>query len=235
MSEYKIPIIPNLNLEKNEKEHYEFNVNVGKIKSKKTEHISEIYNIKIEIHDKIDIYFEIDWLAYSNLFMEEVPSDNGRKFIGSSEIRFFDIECDSNGYNISLLNFNLKNYTHESKNGRVKDFILGECDECILVKNNNFINDDENVRVWNILECSNTSHVGFLEFESDNLSNVFLKSSNTHDYYSEYETEQDLEIMYNLQENQNNSFNQLLGQDSFLYYEEVYGEISNDIINNNNQ
>lgn len=235
MSEYKIPLIPNLNLEKNEKEHYEFNVNVGKIKSKKTGHISEIYNIKIEIYDKIEIYFEIDKLAYCDLFMEEIPSDKGRKFIDSSEIRFFDIECGSNGYNISLLNFNLKNYTHEFKNGMVKDSILGECDECILVKNNNFINDDENVRVWNILECSNTSHVGFLEFESDNLSNVFLKSSNTHDYYSEYETEQDLEIMYALRENQNNSFNQLLGQDSFLYYEELYGEISNEIINNINK
>ena len=109
MSEYKIPIIPNLNLEKNEKEHYEFNVNVGKIKSKKTEHISEIYNIKIEIYDKIDIYFEIEGLAYCDLFMEEVPSDTGKKFIDTSEIRFFDINCDSNGYGLTLLNFHLKN------------------------------------------------------------------------------------------------------------------------------
>ena len=74
MSEYKIPIIPNLNLEKNENEHYEFNVNVGKIKSKENGLISEIYNIKIEIYDKIDIYFEIDWLDYRNLFIEEFPS-----------------------------------------------------------------------------------------------------------------------------------------------------------------
>lgn len=235
MSEYKIPIIPNLNLEKNEKEHYEFNVNVGKIKSKKTGHISEIYNIKIEIYDKIEIYFEINHLDYCNLFMKEVPSDNGRKFIDTSEIRFFDIGCDYNEYGMSLLNFNLKNYTHEFKNGMVKDSILGECDECILVKNNNFINDDETVRVWNILECSNTSHVGFIEFESDNLNNVFLKSINTHDYYSEYETPQDLEIRHNLQEKQNHSFNQLLGEDSFLYYEDAYGEISNEIINNINK
>lgn len=232
MSEYKIPIIPNLNLEKNEKEHYEFNVNVGKIKSKKTEHISEIYNIKIEIYDKIDIYFEIERLAYCDLFMEEVPSDTGKKFIDTSEIRFFDINCDSNGYGLTLLNFHLKNYTHESKNGMIKDYILGECDECILVKNNNFINGDENVRVWNILECSNTSHVGFLKFESNNLNNVFLKSSNTHDYYNEYGTKEDLEIRYNLQEKQNYSFKQLLGEDSFLYYEDLYGEISNEIIGN---
>ena len=232
MSEYKIPIIPNLDLEKNEKEHYEFNVDVGKIKSKQTGEIAKIYNIKIEIYDKIDISFEIEKLTYCNLFMEEIPSDNGRKFIDTSEIRFFDINCNSDKYNINLLNFNLRHYTHESKNGIVKDYILGECDECILVKNNNFINDDENVQVWNILECSNTSHVGFFEFGSDNLSNVFLKSINTHDYYCEYETQEDLEIRYNLQEKQNRSFNQLLGENSFLYYEDSYGEISNEIIDN---
>lgn len=235
MSEYKIPIIPNLNLEKNEKGHYEFNVDVGKIKSKETGQISKIYNIKIDIYDKINIYFEIEGLAYCNLFMKEVQSDKGRKFVDTSEIRFFNIECKSDKYNLSLLNFHLKNYTHESKNGMVKDFILGECEECILVKNNNSINDSENVKVWNILECSNTSHVGFFEFESDNLSNVFLKSSNTHDYYTEYETAQDLEIRYNLQEKQNSSFNQLLGENSFLYYEDLYGEISNEIIGNINK
>lgn len=232
MSEYKIPIIPNLNLAKNEKEHYEFNVDFGKIKSKKNGQISKIYNIKIDIYDKIDIYFEISHLDYCNLFMKEVPSDNGREFIDTSEIRYFDIECNSDKYNIFLLNFRLKNYFRESKEDMLKNSILGECRECILVKNNNFINDDENVRVWNILECSNTSHVGFFEFESDNLSEVFLKSSNTRDYYSEYKTNQDLEIIHNLQEKQNKSFNQLLGEDSFLYYEDLYGEISNEIITN---
>ena len=59
MSEYKIPIIPNLNLEKNNEKHYELNINVGKIKSKKTEQISEIYNLKIDIYDDIKICFEI--------------------------------------------------------------------------------------------------------------------------------------------------------------------------------
>ncbi len=234
MSEYKIPIIPNLNLEKNEKEHYEFNVNVGNIKSKKTGQISKIYNIKIEIYEKIDICFEMDGLDYSNLFMEEIPSEDGRKFIEPSEVKFFDIICDFNNYSISLLNFYLRTYTHEAKNGLIKDSISGKCDECILVKNNNFINENEKVRVWNILECSNTSHPGFREFKSSNLSNVFLKSRNTDDY-SDYESTKDFEIENNLQKKQYASFDQLLGEDSFLYYEDFYGEISNEIIENINK
>ena len=231
MSEYKIPLIPDLNLEKNDRNHYEFNVNVGKIKSKKTGQISKIYNIKIEIYDKIDIYFEIDGLDYSSLFMEEVSSENGKKFIDNSEVKFFDISCDFNDYNISLLNFYLTTYNHEVKNGYVKDSFLGKCDECLLVKNNNFINDDENVRVWNILECSNTSHPGFREFKSSNLSNVFLKSRNTDDY-GDYERTLNLKLKNNLQKKQHASFDQLLGEDSFLYYEKLYGEVSNEIIDN---
>lgn len=218
MSEYKIPLIPNLNLEKNEKEHYEFNVNDGKIKSKNTGDISEIYNIKIEIYDEINISFEID-------------SSDKKKFINGLIYNFFDIECNSNEYNISLLNFYVKTQKTR-RNSPVKEFISGVCEECILVKNNNFINNNENVRVWNILECSNTSHPKFSEFNSDNLSNVFLKSINTHDYYSKMESEQDLKKIHALEKKQEDSFNQLLGEDSFLYYEELYGKISNEIIDN---
>ena len=228
MSEYKIPIIPNLNLEKNENEHYEFNIDIGKIKSKKTGQTSEIHNLKIEIHDNSDINFEIDRSDYHNLFIEEVTSDDSRNF-NQYEIRFFDIECDSNKYNIYLVNFRSKNSTYKSKNSLIMS-ILGECSECILVKNNNLIKNNDNVRVWNILECSNTSHVNFLEFKSNDLSNIFLKSKNTHDY--DNENCDNLEAIFNLQEKQNNSFNQLLGEDSFLYYEDSYGKISNEIIDN---
>lgn len=223
MSEYKIPLIPNLNLEKNEKEHYEFNVNVGKIKSKKTGDISEIYNINIEIYDKINISFEINHLDEKLLI---------RQSFNDSKIKFFDIECNSNEYNISLLNFYVKKNETNYGISSVKEFISGVCEECILVKNNNFINNNEKVRVWNILECSNTSHPKFSEFNSDNLSNVFLKSINTHDYYSKMESIQDLKKIHALEKKQEDSFNQLLGEDSFLYYEELYGKISNEIIDN---
>lgn len=231
MSEYKIPIIPKLNLEKNDEWHYELNINVGKIKSKKTEQISEIYNIKIDIYDDIDISFEISDWDYLNLFMDEVSSENGKKkFITTNEIKFFDIRCISDKYEVKLLNFHSKQSVHDST--KVNIMISGECGEFIFIKDNNSINVDEKVRVWNLLECSNTSHVAYTEFESNYLSNIFLKSSNTHDYYSEFETTPDLEVMHNLRKKQNNSFKQLLGEDSFLYYENFYGEISNEIIKN---
>ena len=231
MSEYKIPIIPNLNLEKNNEKHYELNINVGKIKSKKTEQISEIYNLKIDIYDDIKICFEISKEDYCNLFMDEVSSENGKKkFITTNEVKFFDINCISDKYAVTLLNFHSKQSSSDST--KVNMMISGECQECILIKDNDSIHDDEEVGVWNLLECSNTSHMGFVEFESNNLSNVFLKSRNTNDYYSEFETTQDLEIMLNLQEKQKFSFNQLLGEDSFLYYEDFYGNISNEIIEN---
>lgn len=121
MSEYKIPIIPNLDLEKNDKEHYEFNIKFGKIKSKKTGQISEIYNIKIDIHDKINIYFEINHWDYCCLFLDEISCDDGkRKFIESREIKFFDIDCNSENYAITLLNFHFNKYTHEIKDGSAK-------------------------------------------------------------------------------------------------------------------
>ena len=234
MSEYKIPIIPNLNLEKNNEKHYELNINVGKIKSKKTEQISEIYNLKIDIYDDIKICFEISKEDYCNLFMDEVSSENGKKkFITTNEVKFFDINCISDKYAVTLLNFHSKQSSSDST--KVNMMISGECQECILIKDNDSIHDDEEVGVWNLLECSNTSHMGFVEFESNNLSNVFLKSRNTNDYYSEFETTQDLEIMLNLQEKQKFSFNQLLGEDSFLYYEDFYGNISNEIIENINK
>ena len=234
MSEYKIPIIPNLNLEKNNEKHYELNINVGKIKSKKTEQISEIYNLKIDIYDDIKICFEISKEDYCNLFMDEVSSENGKKkFITTNEVKFFDINCISDKYAVTLLNFHSKQSSSDST--KVNMMISGECQECILIKENDSIHDDEEVGVWNLLECSNTSHMGFVEFESNNLSNVFLKSRNTNDYYSEFETTQDLEIMLNLQEKQKFSFNQLLGEDSFLYYEDFYGNISNEIIENINK
>ncbi len=229
MSEYKIPIIPNLNLEKNDDKHYKLNINVGKIKSKKTEEISKIYNIKIDIYDEINIYFEINEWDYCNLFMDEVFSENGKKkFITTNKIKFFDIECISDKYAVTLLNFHSKQSSSDST--KVNMMISGECQECIFIKDNNSIYNDEKVGVWNILECSNTSHVGFAEFESNDLSNVFLKSINTNDYYREYETSQDLKIRQNLQKKQKTSFNQLLGEDSFLYYEDFYGEISDEII-----
>ncbi len=231
VSEYKIPIIPNLNIEKNDEDYYELNINVGRIISKKTEQISEIYNLKIDIYDDINICFEISDWDYCNLFMDEVSSENGKKkFITTNEIKFFDIECISEKYAVTLLNFHSKQSSSDST--KVNMMISGVCQECILIKDNNSINDDENVGVWNLLECSNTSHVGFVEFESNNLRNVFLKSINTHDYYSEYETTKDLEIMHNLQKKQKFSFNQLLGEDSYLYYEDLYAEISNEIIGN---
>ncbi len=162
--------------------------------------------------------------------MDKVCSNDKTKFITTNEIKFFDINCISDKYAVSLLSFHLRQSSYDS--AKVNMIICGECQECILLKDNNPINDDEKIGVWNILECSNTSHVGFAEFESNNLSNVFLKSRNTNDYYIEYETAHDLEIRHNLQEKQNISFKQLLDRDSFLYYEDVYDEISNEIIEN---
>ncbi len=81
----------------------------------------------------------------------------------------------------------------------------------VLLKNNTKINDDEKVNVWNVLECFNTSHIIYREFDSDNLGKIYLKSKNTIDYPHDFETRK------TFQENQKNSFNQLLGNDAFLF------------------
>lgn len=237
MSNYKIPIVPNLNLEKNDKNHYELNISFGKLKSKKTGQTCEIYNIKIDIFNEININFEINEWDYCNLFMDEISSEDGKRtFVTTNEIKYFDVECDSDNYGISLLKFHLKNHVSETKNGVFKSMVSGECYECILIKNNNEINPDEKVGVWNILECSNNSHIKFMEFESDNLKNIFLKSKNTEDYwYKSKPVKEDMEIRNYLQEKQVKSFNQLLDNESFLYHESTYCDSMNNIMENFNK
>ena len=95
---------------------------------------------------------------------------------------------------ISLLNFSSEKETHEIKKGISTNFISGKCREIVLLKNNTKINDDEKVNVWNVLECCNTSHITYMEFESDNLGKIYLKSKNTIDYPHNFETPEDYHI-----------------------------------------
>ncbi|WP_292601351.1 hypothetical protein [Methanobrevibacter sp. UBA212] len=233
MLDYKIPIVPNLNFEKNDENHYIFKIDEGNLKSKETGNICKIYNIEIDIYDKISIKFEMDDFFYPLFFMEEVPSEDGKRtFVRPNVIKFFDIMCDSEEYGITLLNFSSEKETHEIKKGISTNFISGKCREIVLLKNNTKINDDEKVNVWNVLECCNTSHITYMEFESDNLGKIYLKSKNTIDYPHNFETPEDLKTRRTFQENQMNSFNQLLGNDAFLFYESLYSEIDNEIIRN---
>ena len=233
MLDYKIPIVPNLNFVKNDENHYIFKIDEGNLKSKETGNICKIYNIEIDIYDKISIKFEIDDVFYHIFFMDEVPSEDGKRtFVYPKVIKFFDIMCDSEEYGITLLNFSSERETHEMKNGFSTNIIFGECSETVLLKNNIKINNDEKVYVWNILECSNTSHITYREFESDNLDKIYLKSINTIDYPYDFETPGDLEIRRKFQEDQMNSFDQLLGNDAFLFYESFYSEIDNESIIN---
>ena len=43
MLDYKIPIVPNLNFEKNDENHYIFKIDEGNLKSKETGNICKIY------------------------------------------------------------------------------------------------------------------------------------------------------------------------------------------------
>jgi len=233
MLDYKIPIVPNLNFEKNDENHYIFKIDEGNLKSKENGNFCKIYNIEIDIHDKISIKFEMDDFFYPLFFMEEISSEDGKRtFVHPNIIKFFDIMCDSEEYRITLLNFSSEKETHEMKNGFSTYIIFGECSDTVLLKNNIKINNDENVYVWNILECSNTSHITYKEFESDNLGKIYLKSKNTIDYPHDFETSEDLKIRRKFQEDQKNSFDQLLGNDAFLFYECLYSEVDNEIIRN---
>ena len=165
--------------------------------------------------------------------MEEIQSKDGKRmFIDPSTIKYFEIKCDSDEYGITLFNFYSKNETTEFKNDISTTIIFGECNEIILLKNNIKINNNERVNVWNILECLNASQQKFVEFESNNLNGIFLKSCNTVDYYHKFDTSEDLEKTRCLKEKQYNSFNQLLGNDSFLYYETIYSDIKKDVVKN---
>ena len=55
MLDYKIPIVPNLNFEKNDENHYIFKIDEGNLKSKENGNFCKIYNIEIDIYDKISI------------------------------------------------------------------------------------------------------------------------------------------------------------------------------------
>jgi|GEM_PF-3301917 len=233
MSDYKIPIIPKLNFQKDDNEHYFFKITCGKLESKETGKTCDINNIEIDIFDKICIKFEIESLDYAPFFMDKLSEEDGKvSYISSKEIKFFNINCNSEEYEINVLNFHLRKHTSEYKSGVSKNFIWGECDEIKFVKNANFIGEDEQVNVWNVIECSNTSHVKFIEFDSNNLNGVFLKSINTSDYPHEFDEMEYREIIRTFQENQKSSFNQLLGNDSFLFHQSNYSNINNDVIKN---
>ena len=234
MCDYKIPIVPNLSFEKTDEGHYFFKINEGNLKSKETGNVCEIFNIEIDIYDKINVKFEIDDFNYMLFFMEEVPSDEEgkRTFVYPNTIKYFDIKCNLEEYGVTLLNFYSNWETNEFKNGISTNMIFGECTESIFLKNNTKINNDERVNVWNILECSNVSQTRFVEFDSEKLNGLFLKSKNTLDYYHEYETSEDLEKRITFQEKQKDSFNQLLDNDAFLYHEMVYSETDGEVIKN---
>jgi hypothetical protein len=233
MLDYKIPIVPNLNFVKNDENHYIFKIDEGNLKSKETGNMCKIYNIEIDIYDKISIKFEMDDIFYPLFFMEVVQSEDGKRtFVHPNVIKYFDIMCDSEEYRITLLNFSSEEEIHEMKRGISTNIIIGRSREVILLKNNIKINDDEKVNVWNVLECSNTSHITYREFDSDNLGKIYLKSKNTIDYPHDFETPADLETRRTFQENQKNSFNQLLGNNAFLFYRSFYSEVDNEIIRN---
>ena len=233
MSDYKVPIIPELNFKKNEQGNYIFKSDQINLMSNEDSRKCIAKNAEIIISDSIEISFEIDYLDYLLFFLDEVPSDgDGRTFIWGSEIKFFTISCNSNNYEINLLNFHSTNSTSGYKNGLKRNFVSGKCEKGIFIKDSNPIIETESVRIWDILECDKISQIGINEFDSKKLKGIYLKSINMVDYYDEYETNEDIKIHNTFRDNQNKSFNQLLNNNPFIFYESKYKDINLDIIKN---
>lgn len=182
----EIPQIPNLNFEKKSK-GYLFNSDEGKLISDGFEY--DISNIKITVSDDIDITFNI---TNKNIF--QVFDDN----------KIFEITCSSNEYLIKLNNCHCY---HES------EIIKANAYKITLIKNNNFINDDENINVWNITESNIISECNCYQFDEEDLEDILL-----------YEVKIDTV---------ERPFNQLLDNYYMIYYKTKYENRFNNAIMDN--
>lgn len=147
MNPSEIPIIPNLNFKK-ESNRYYFNSEDGKLILDKIEY--DVQNIKITISDSINIDFDI---SDKNIF--HVIEGN----------KPFGINCLIDEYLIKL---------NDCYIFQESEIIKANAYKITLIKNNNPINNDENINVWNITESDLISECNCYSFDEEDLDDILL-------------------------------------------------------------
>lgn len=208
MQENKIPNIPLLNFTKDKYGHYIFNSSKGKITFTNSNEEYEINDIGIEIYDVIKVSCKIKWDDYNELYSNNL---NEAKLKCESQLYsfYFSIVTSFNGNLDPSKCLNLQFY------------------EVKIIKNDLRIDENEEVKIWNILESNNISQAGFKEFEPNDLKEIYLKTINTIDYSLD-----NVEKRYNTQEAQKRSFNQLLNSAAFLFCKTTKQNYYSEVIQN---
>lgn len=217
----KVPNIPILGFDKTE-DGYIFKSDFGNLCFKDEHELHIINDIEIKIKDTICISFSIDWRGYNNYFCEKIDEN---KFTDLKELKYYEIDCVSEEYTLYFgdcycvrIEDSSKVYVHASKVN--------------IIKNDDKIQDEEEVNVWNILEALDISQASVKEFGCDFLKEFFIKSKETMDYKIIDENTDKIFINEELENNQFESFNQLLDRNPFIFTETTYQNIYSDEIKN---
>lgn len=147
MNPSEIPVIPNLNFKK-ESKMYLFNSEEGKLILDEIQY--DVQNIKITITDSINIDFNI---SDKNIFHD--IRDN----------KPFGINCLIDEYLIKL---------NDCQIFQQNEIIKDNAYKISLIKNNNPINNDENINVWNIVESDLISECNCYSFDEEDLDDILL-------------------------------------------------------------
>lgn len=217
----KVPNIPILGFNKSQ-EGYIFRSNFGNLRFKDESEIHIVNDIEIKIQDKICISFSIDWIGYSSYFCEKIDENT---YGDLKELKYYEIDCISGEYHLYFTDCYCRKIEDSCK-------IYFQALQVNIIKNDDKINDCEQVNLWNVLEFTEISQSSVREFECNPLKNFFIKSRSTHDYSFIDENNGNYFINEDLKDDQFNSFNQLLDRNPILYTETEYQNVFSDEIEN---
>ncbi len=217
----KVPNIPILGFDKTE-DGYIFKSDLGNLRFKDEHEIHIINDIEIKIKDTICISFSIDWRGYNNYFCEKIDEN---KFTDLKELKYYELDCVSEEYKL---------YFGDCYCVRIEDSskVYLQASKVNIIKNDDKIQDEEEVNVWNILESLDIAQSSVKEFDCDFLKEFFIKSRGTMDYKIIDETANKILINEELENDQFKSFNQLLDRNPFIFVETTYQNIFSEEIKN---
>lgn len=217
----KVPNIPILGFDKTE-DGYIFKSDLGNLRFKDEHELHIINDIEIKIKDTICISFSIDWRGYNNYFCEKIDEN---KFTDLKELKYYELDCVSEEYKL---------YFGDCYCVRIEDSskVYLQASKVNIIKNDDKIQDEEEVNVWNILESLDIAQSSVKEFDCDFLKEFFIKSRGTMDYKIIDETANKILINEELENDQFKSFNQLLDRNPFIFVETTYQNIFSEEIKN---
>ena len=217
----KVPNIPILGFNKSE-EGYIFKSDVRNLRFKDESEIHIVNDIEIKIKNNICVSFSIDWIGYSSYFCEKIDEN---RYADLNELKYYEMDCFSGEYNLHFTDCYCVKIVNSTK-------IYLQALKVNIIKNDDRINDCEQVNLWNVLEFSEITESSIREFGCNSLKDFFIKSEHTDDYSLIDKTNDTYLINEDLKENQFNSFNQLLDRNPFIYVETEYQNVFSDEIEN---